>query len=189
MQEYMKFETKQAFRDYVKKARQKIDISVVSFKIINILQNQDFYKFSKNILNYYPFNNEIDLREMFNDNMKNWYLPRLLMECRSLVIHPYKYGDVLAKNKWGIYEPPENDNVIDIHKIDVAIIPAMAVDKKGNRLGYGAGFYDRFLPGLRKDCLKIVPVSEEFFFDELPSDQWDIPVDMVLTQERIVKTS
>lgn len=189
MQKNSKSKTKQEFRDYVKNLRQEIDISAISFKIFNILQNQDFYSFSKNILSYYPFNNEIDLREMFKDNLKNWYLPRLIMESRSLIIHSYRYGDVLVKNKCGINEPPDDNDLIDIHKIDVAIIPALMADKKGNRLGYGGGFYDRFIPGLRKDCLKIVPVPEEFFIDELPTNHWDIPVNIVITQERVIRVN
>jgi 5-formyltetrahydrofolate cyclo-ligase len=103
------------------------------------------------------------------------------MQNRSLIIHKYQYGNPLIINKWGIAEPCCDLEEIDIAIIDMAIIPALMADKNGNRLGYGAGFYDRFIPGLRKDCLTITPVADELFVDSLPYDHWDIPVDYVIT--------
>lgn len=161
--------------------RKTLDIELISAKICENLKKQDFYKFSQNILGFYPFNKEIDLTELYKDNSKNWYLPQVDNIHRSIIIHPYKYGDLLAKNKWGIFEPLDNNDAIDLHKIDIAIIPALMADKTGHRLGYGAGFYDRFIPGLRKDCLKIIPIAEELVVEALPHDHWDIPVDKIIS--------
>jgi 5-formyltetrahydrofolate cyclo-ligase len=60
-------------------------------------------------------------------------------------------------------------------------------DKNGHRLGYGAGFYDRFIPGLNENCLKIVPVPDKLFVDSLPYDHWDIPVNIVITEKNIYR--
>jgi len=177
------FKTKQEFRDYAKRIRSELDINLISQEICENFNKQDFYKFSKNILSFYPFNNEIDLRKLYEDNSKNWCLPRVDMSSRGLIIHRYHYNDTLVKNKWGVFEPYEGQEVIDPATIDIAIIPALMVDKKGYRLGYGAGFYDRFIPGLRQDCLKVTPVPEKLFVEVLPYDHWDIPVDKVITQK------
>lgn len=177
------FSTKQECRDYAKQIRNKINIVSMSNKICENLKKQDFYKFSENILSFYPAKNEIDLRPLYQDSSKKWYLPRVEMSSKSLIIHKYNYNDILVKNNYGIPEPPESSEFIDPYKIDIAIIPALMVDKNGYRLGYGAGFYDRFISGLRKDCLKIVPVPEELFVKTLPHDSWDIPVDKVITQD------
>jgi 5-formyltetrahydrofolate cyclo-ligase len=180
-----KLKTKQDFRKYAKDLRSRLDVSRISTEICDNFKNPDFYKFSKNILSFYPFNNEIDLRELYKDNSKNWYLPRVDSDSRGLIIHRYQDGDTLIKSKWGVYEPFDEQKIVDPAIIDVVIIPALMADKYGFRLGYGAGFYDRFIPGLRKDCLKVVPVPEELFVESLPRDHWDIPVDKIITQKNI----
>ena len=60
----------------------------------------------------------------------------------------------LVKNKWGILEPISHD-VTDPQKIDLIIIPLLAFDQQGNRVGYGKGFYDRYLTKCRRDIIKI----------------------------------
>ena len=175
--------TKPECREYAKNVRSNLDIAQISSEICNNFQQQDFYKFSENILSFYPFNSEVDLRELYKDASRSWYLPRVDMESRGLIIHQYRDGDSLVKNKWGVYEPYEGLEEVDPAQIDIAIIPALMVDKRGIRLGYGAGFYDRFIPGLRKNCLKIVTVPEELFVKKLPCDHWDIPVNKVITEK------
>ena len=58
-------------------------------------------------------------------------------------------------------------------------------DRKNFRLGYGGGFYDRFLPSLSPDCVKIAPVAAELLVEKLPVEGFDIPVDFVVTQNEI----
>lgn len=181
--ENLDLKSKTELRAAARKIRANLDIALISSKIYINFREQDFYKFSKNILVYYPFNNEIDLREFYKDNSKNWYLPRVDMYSRKLVIHKYKYGDTLAKNKWGILEPLDRNEIINPEIIDIVVIPALMADKKGFRLGYGAGFYDKFIPCLRADCLKIIPVPEELFIDSLPYDNWDIRANIIITQK------
>ena len=79
-----------------------------------------------------------------------------------------------------------NLDPIDPSIMDVVLLPALMVDNCGNRLGYGAGYYDRFIPGLRKDCVKIVPLPNELFISSLPNDHWDIPVKAIVTQEKTI---
>jgi len=180
-------QSKKILRKYAKKQRNSINIPDTSSKMVQNIKKQTFYKNAGHVLGFYPFNNEIDLRELYKDNSKNWYLPRVEMSNKSLVIHEYKYGDNLIISKWGVSEPCCDLEEADIRHIDLIIIPALMVDKKGHRLGYGAGFYDRFIPGLTKRCLKIVPVPDELFVDSLPSDHWDIPVDAVITEKNIYR--
>lgn len=183
----IKLASKNEYRKYAKKLRANLDMAQISHDICKMLQKQDFYS-SKNILCFYPFGNEVDFRELYKDTSKNWYLPKVLLSPKGLVIHPYQNGDSLVKNSFGVYEPCCDEILTDIYKIDIAIIPALMADKNGYRLGYGAGFYDRFIPGLRKDCLKITAVPEELFIDSLPFDHWDIPVNKIITPEGVYNT-
>lgn len=180
-------QSKKTLREYSKNLRDSFNMAEISSKIVHNIKNQGFYSKAQHILSFYPFNNEVDLRELYKDSTKNWYLPRVEMEHKSLIIHDYKYGNDLVKNKWGVYEPCCDLEEVDIKHFDMVIIPALMVDKNGHRLGYGAGFYDRFIPGLNENCFKIVPVPEELFVDSLPFDHWDIPVNMVVTEKNIYR--
>ena len=60
----------------------------------------------------------------------------------------------LVKNKWNILEPAESESV-EIERIDVCLVPLLCFDERGFRVGYGKGFYDKFLSECRADCLKI----------------------------------
>jgi 5-formyltetrahydrofolate cyclo-ligase len=90
----------------------------------------------------------------------------------------------LAMNQWGITEPEEGVEV-PANEIDAVIIPLLAFDEKGNRLGYGKGFYDRFLICCRPDVLKIgvsyFPPEQQF--EEL--DAYDVPIDVCVTPNKI----
>lgn len=87
---------------------------------------------------------------------------------------------------FGIREPdPEQWPAADIQTIDLALIPGLAFDRSGNRLGRGKGFYDRLLgsPGFR--ALKIGIVTERFLLPEIPVEAHDIRMDLVLTESSL----
>lgn len=180
MDSVLNFQTKKEYRNYAKKLRAELDIEKISFSICEKIKNQDFYLKSQNILGFYPFNSEISLIELYKDNSKNWFLPSITQE-KEMFVHSYKYGDKLVENRFKVPEPltlRENN----LEKIDLIFVPALMADKNGYRLGYGAGYYDRFLPNLKKSCTKIVPLPERLFVENLPSDEFDIPVDIVITE-------
>jgi 5-formyltetrahydrofolate cyclo-ligase len=109
---------------------------------------------------------------------KRFYLPRCAPS-RRLAIHAYPCPLVLSR--FGIREPeatlPEVSPVI----LDMVLVPALVLDTRGFRLGYGGGYYDRFLPRLRDDC-RTVGIAP-FVVEELPTDSWDVPVGDLLTWE------
>lgn len=86
----------------------------------------------------------------------------------------------LFENKWGILEP-QGGQQIDEKLIDAVIIPLLVADKSGNRVGYGKGFYDRFLSRCRPDCLKIglslFPPVEQI--DDI--NEFDVALDVLIT--------
>ncbi len=86
---------------------------------------------------------------------------------------------------FGIPEPVEGLEVSP-EQLDVVFVPLLAFDVSGNRLGYGKGFYDRFLSTCNASCKKI---GLSFFEPEkeLPKEPWDLPLDMVITPDKIYK--
>ena len=94
----------------------------------------------------------------------------------------------LIENRWGILEPSgENQDKIEPEKIDLVIIPLLIFDKNGNRVGYGKGFYDRFLQQCNPKTLKIGMCLEEPIEMIEDVNEFDIKMDFCITPIKIYK--
>lgn len=101
----------------------------------------------------------------------------------ALGLHRYQSGDALCDNGYGIAEPEAGAPCIAHAEVSLVIVPALAVDARGHRIGYGQGFYDRLLPKL--DAAFKVAVAYDFqLLAELPSTEDDFAVDCVITEKR-----
>lgn len=113
-------------------------------------------------------------------------LPKTILADFSLKNILWQSNTPLGMNQWGITEP-ESGIEIDSARIDMVLLPLLAYDKSGNRLGYGKGFYDRFLINCKPDVQKIgISYFEpEEIFEEI--DAYDIPLNACVTPKRIWK--
>lgn len=89
----------------------------------------------------------------------------------------------LKKNKWGVLEPTVSNT--KKRKIDLILVPLLAADKNFNRLGYGKGFYDRFLAS--EQALKVGLLFDDFIIDEIPVEDFDEKLDILITEKRILR--
>lgn len=89
--------------------------------------------------------------------------------------------DHLVLSDWGIAEPVSGEEVA-VDEIDAVLVPALSVDAGGTRIGYGMGFYDRFLREV--DAVRICPIYDEDMTGELPREAHDEPVDIAVTEHR-----
>lgn len=114
---------------------------------------------------------------------KRFFLPRV--NGVNLDILPYDK----SRLELGAFhiEEPTGDDFIDPEEIELVIVPAVAYDRRGNRLGRGKGFYDRFLSSTR--ATKIGIGYDFQLYDELPTEQHDVPMDVVITETEIILTS
>ncbi len=90
----------------------------------------------------------------------------------------------LRTNRWGIREPVDCEPA-DISSIDVIIVPALACDRRGFRLGFGYGYYDEFLD--RTTATKVCPCYDSLLYDSLPIEEHDRPVDIIVTESSILR--
>ncbi len=160
------------YRVYAKELRKKLNITELSEKFCAQIRQEEHYICSKNVMLFYPTKYEIDLRDLFSDN-KNFYLPKICGN--EILVCPL--CDKLEKSGLNIMEPcssPVNPNLLEM-----VIVPALMADSDGFRIGYGGGFYDRFLPSC-KNAFKLVVVPKQLFVPKLPHDQLDVRVDKVL---------
>ncbi|MDX9872526.1 MAG: 5-formyltetrahydrofolate cyclo-ligase [Clostridia bacterium] len=157
---------------------------VIADRILDLPQ----YNEAGTLLIYLPFKNEVDtvpLIKMSRQNNKRILVP----VCRphyTLLLSEFHDFNELTSNPYGISEPaPEFIRPIPPEEVDLAIIPGVAYDKAGYRLGYGAGYFDRFVSLLRPDCLKVAFIYDLQLLDALPSEAHDLQVDLILTESQI----
>jgi len=103
--------------------------------------------------------NEIDTMAIIKTLWKNFprlrvVVPRIDPETGAMRSAVYTAETELKKNVWDIPEPCENE-YIDANEIDMVLLPLLCFDEAGHRVGYGKGFYDRFLKTCRADCVKV----------------------------------
>ena len=166
---------KQRLRKLVKEERKKLDIKTLSNKLVEKLKLTNEYKQAKNIMIFYPKGDEINLLSLLEDKSKNFFLPKIKGD--NLLCCPYAQDDELYDSCFKTKEP--SSEPVEKNIIDLVIVPALAVDKNNYRLGYGGGFYDRFLSDI--SAKKIVCIQAEFVFETVYPKIYDIRIDKVIT--------
>lgn len=146
------------------------------------LEQTAAFLLANRILMYHSLPDELSTRTFLSkwNGRKKFYLPRV--NGVDLEILPYEESR-LELGSFHIEEPTGN-NVADPNEIELVVVPAVAYDRKGNRLGRGKGFYDRFLKSTK--ATKIGVGYEFQLVDELPVEPHDIGMDMVITQKTTI---
>jgi 5-formyltetrahydrofolate cyclo-ligase len=167
-------DSKSDLRKKAKCIRKSLSIAEKSKIAIEKIRENTLYISAKNVLIYYPLRYELNLLALLDDE-KNFYLPRVCGE--NLQICPFKKGDKLVTSSFNICEPCSNS--INPRNLDLVVVPALMADKSGFRLGYGGGFYDRFL--VKNNTVKtILPIAKELIVEELPHEEFDIKIDEII---------
>ena len=168
--------TKNELRLWAKNKRKDINIENISKILVEKLKQTKEYQEAKNVMIFYPKTNEVDLLSLLEDESKKFYLPKIDKE--NLLCCFYKKGDELCKSCFKTMEPLTEP--VSSGNIDLIIVPALAVDKNKYRLGYGGGYYDRFLKDV--NCTKCVCISKELVLDTVLAQEHDIKMDIIVTE-------
>ena len=95
--------------------------------------------------------------------------------------------DDLTAGAYGIPEPKADTELVPAEEIDIVILPCVGCDRQCRRIGHGAGYYDKYLTTVRKDCFTMALCYEEALADELPAEEHDVPVDAVVTEKTVYR--
>lgn len=152
-------------------------------QVFDRLEQTAAFMLAEKILMYHSLPDELSTIAFLSKwgKKKHFFLPRV--NGVNLDILPYDE----SRLELGAFhiEEPQGENVTDPSDIELIIVPAVAFDRRGNRLGRGKGFYDRLLQTTRATT---IGVAYDFqMMDELPCEPHDVPVDMVITQRHFVK--
>lgn len=163
-----------------------------SNQIANRLKKFDKYQQSEKIMLYISTKYEVQTQKIIESAQKDnkkLYIPIIIKEKHNLI--PSLVNDFnkeLALGDLGIYQPKkEHIKEIPSKILDMIIIPGIGFTNKGNRLGRGGGYYDRFLKKLKENCCTVALAFEIQIVKEIPLDKYDVPVDYIITEDRIIK--
>lgn len=185
-------ETRHALRRRLRKCRAELsatdaaDASAAAAK--RLVQSPEFGR-ARRIAGYLAVRGEMDPRaalEAAHKNGKHLHLPRITEETR-LVFAVWRPGDALVENRYGIPEPRSGAAAVAPEALDLVIVPLLAFDTAGARIGSGAGYYDRSF-AFRRSAASPLLAGFAYAFQEcpqLPSAEWDVPLDLVVTERGI----
>jgi len=165
-----------------------------SFDLMEIHSNKIFSKLiktkiiseAKSIGCYYSIGSEVKTHEIINHFLsenKNVSLPKVSQN--SMSFRRIEDLSKLEKGEYDISEPKDNTPIEQDH--DVVLVPCVGLDNDGNRIGYGVGFYDKYLDG--KDVIKIALAYSKQIVKKIPVSANDIKMDWIITEKDVIKTS
>lgn len=141
------------------------------------------------LMAYMSMRSEVDTKELLTwawEQGKTVALPITVTREKRLVAAAVTSFSQLRRGTFGVMEPDFalGARELDPALLDVVIVPGAAFDSRGYRIGYGGGYYDRFLPHTR--CLKLGLAFVEQVYPMLPAAEYDIPVDLIVTDEGVI---
>lgn len=148
------------------------------------LHSKLLYEKSNFIFIYVSLKDEVNTHDIIKEALcqgKRICVPKVISLNEGMeAIEIKDFSELMECGRYKILEPENFKNIVDPKEIDLAILPGLAFDNKGGRLGYGGGFYDRFIPHLKNKVRKIALAYDFQMVDHVPKDIHDILVDEVI---------
>lgn len=191
------FEDKKTLRTEIIIKRNNMDIvekEDMDEKILDRFYESEYYKKSEKIFIYISYNSEIDTKKIIEKALKDGkkiYVPRTEFKTRLMDAVEITALDNLIESSYGALEPSIKEPHIDPNELDLIIVPGLAFDRQGGRMGYGAGFYDRYFKKISENNIKkIVKLALAYDFqilDKVPMSEQDVPVSYIITEKEFVE--
>ena len=180
--------SKDSWRDWARKVRDGLVWEDVSEAVVEGLRQWIVPSNYQTVLVFLPLASEIDLGPLMEqDDETRWVATRTPERGGSLSVH--ELGGPLEVHRLGFLQPHGSARLVSPDEVDIALLPGLAFDLFGNRLGRGAGYFDRLLQATRPDAKHVGVVPVDLVVDELPTDPHDMPVHLLATEEGVVETA
>lgn len=152
-------------------------------RVFDFVEKTAAFMLSDHILMYHSLADELSTHEFIDrwHDRKHFYLPRV--NGVNLDILPY-HKSRMHLGAFNI-EEPDGDDVVDMSAIELVIVPGVAYDRRGNRVGRGKGFYDRLLADT--DAVTIGVGFDFQLYDDIEAEEFDVPVQFVITDKGVIK--
>jgi len=140
---------------------------------------------------YSPIRNEVNTQEIFHSAKslgKRVGFPVTLTSIRKLLFFEVQDLKELSLGAFGINEPPFLEkSLISLDDIDLLVLPGIAFDERGYRVGYGGGYYDRLIGESNFNAVKVAIAFDIQIVENLPKEPHDKKVDCIITESRMIK--
>ncbi len=185
---------KKEFRALAFKKREQLDKEYMDRSDAQIFENfinSELYKDSEDIFIFVSYKNEVDTHRIIKQALadgKRIYVPVVNRDTKTMEISELKSFDILIENYMGILEPPKDKyHIADSNLPDLIVTPGLAFDKKGYRIGYGGGFYDKFFSSLTSTPVKMGIGYYKQFVEDVIHDKNDVVLDCFLSEKGLIK--
>lgn len=184
--------SKQELRKKYIKERKSFSSGKVESASLKVFQQVIKYMASLNssiskVFLYYPYKNELNIFKHFKTNKKyKLFLPHCI-NANDMEFKQYSSEEDLEKDHHGIYSPKKDLESHLPDKNSLIIVPCVSVSETGYRIGYGAGFYDKFLSKHKNniDQRNVICICFEKFLTKTDlSDSWDVKIEVIITENR-----
>ncbi len=177
---------KDKLRQHYRAVRESLspdEVSAASSAICRTLAEWPRLQEARNVLTYLAFRNELDLSYLFELLPRtHWAVPRV--DRQELALHTYQ-PERLVRHRFGMLEPAADLPAVDASTLDIVLVPGVAFDHRGGRLGFGGGFYDRFLP--TTPALRVGVTYDRCVAAELPMSDRDQRMDWLFTPTQQIR--
>jgi len=183
---------KPALRAWAKARREAYPVTdAVNAALLAQVRGLPEWAQAKHVLIYLAMPGEVNVDALADEaagGERAFYAPRCARN-RRLALYRYRAGKTpLRPGPFGIREPdPHLAWEVVPDALDLVIVPALLLTPDGDRLGYGGGYYDRFMPTLPAGCVRVGVLPETQIVAALPRDAWDAPLDVIVTERRVLR--
>ena len=180
---------KDALRKHLLEKRDAMSFDIMEIhaqKILSKLKKMKSFSEAKSVGCYYSIGSEVQTNNIIKfllEGKKIVSLPKVAHD--TMVFRKIENVAKLEKGNFDISEPKESCPIEENH--DVVLVPSIGLDNEGNRIGYGYGFYDRYLT--KNDSTKIALTYSKQIVKSIPTSKYDVKMDWIVTETDIIKTS
>lgn len=149
------------------------------------------YRDANTIFTFVSYRSEVDTKQLISESLrrgKRVLVPVVDNDKKEMILSELKSAEEMQTSDMGILEPSgENIRPVEPKIVDICITPGAVFDRRGYRIGYGGGFYDKMMPRFRSDAKKIGVGYDFQLVDEVPKEEHDQKIDMLITDKEIYK--
>ena len=163
--------------------------AVASRAIVDKLCTLTNYQSANVALIYMTFGSEIETKPFFERIVadgKMVVLPRVDKPSQTLMLHSVESVAELQCSRWGIFEPATSAPMVALKEVGFALLPGVAFDRTGNRLGYGRGYYDKLLSRADPTLARVAAAYACQIVEKVPAGPWDQKIDALITENEII---
>ncbi len=174
---------KTEWRTWAKATRAQLDTATLSEEAVKQLERWPPYRQAEHVLTYLAFGDELGLSGLKG---KHFYTTRT-HEGGTLTVHALEGG--LERHPYGFQQPTADSPEIGLEGLELILVPGLAFDLSGNRLGYGKGFYDRLLKGVRAGVPVVGVAPSQLIVPALPAEPHDVRMTHLLSEKGVAVVS